>query len=262
VDNLDDTEKPHYVELLRLLGAVDGWVARIDPKAEPPQPAPGSPLCADDERTHPYQLSHAAWNSLSHAVDHLNCLHTLLKDARQIHMYAPYSLVRIALENASAAVWMLHPQGRADRVLRRLRFAVNDIRNGEEAKRLTGDLGPRTEEERIAQVQAIAERAGLCQIKAVRKVAYGEIVKAAGGALNPGTDMIFLSWRMCSGIAHGDFWTLFPASDSVELPGAPRGMGTFKITANVKILMYVTTVATHMTSLGWRLYELRCSPPF
>lgn len=186
---------------------------------------PGSALRADDQRTHPHQLSHAVWNSLSHAVDHLNCLHTLLRDARQIHMYAPYSLVRAALENASAAVWMLHPPGRADRVLRRLRFAVNDIRNGEEAKRLTGDLGPRTEQERIAQVRTIAERAGIGQTEAVRKAGYGEIVKAAGSALNPGADMIFFSWRMCSGIAHGDFWTLFPASDSVEIPGAPPGMG-------------------------------------
>lgn len=117
VDNLDDAERPHYLEMLRLLGAVDGWVARIDPVAEPPQPAPGSALRADDQRTHPHRLSHATWNSLSHAVDHLNCLHTLLRDARQIHMYAPYSLVRAALENASAAVWMLHPRVRADRVL-------------------------------------------------------------------------------------------------------------------------------------------------
>jgi hypothetical protein len=98
VDNLDDTERPHYAELLRLLSEVNGWVARIDPQADPPQPAPGSPLRADDERTHPYQLSHAAWNSLSHPVDHLNCLHTLLREARQIHMYAPFSLVRAALK--------------------------------------------------------------------------------------------------------------------------------------------------------------------
>ena len=63
-------------------------------------------------------------------MDHLNCLHALLKDAQVIHMFAPYSLVRAALENASAAVWMLHPSGRATRICRRLRLAVTNIRNG------------------------------------------------------------------------------------------------------------------------------------
>jgi hypothetical protein len=107
---VNDKDRPDYAELLRLLGLVDGWAARIDPDAGRPQPPPGSALRGDDLRTHPYELSHAAWHSLSHAVDHLNCLQTLLKDAGLIHIFAPYSLVRSALENASAAVWMLTRQ--------------------------------------------------------------------------------------------------------------------------------------------------------
>lgn len=259
---MDDQESQHYAELLRVLAEVDGWVARIDPRADRPRPAPGSPLRADDERLDPYQLSHSVWHSLSHGVDHLNCLRALLRDARVIHMYAPYSLVGCALENASAAVWMLQPPRRVGRVARRLRFATNDIRNGEEAKRLTNQPGTRTEAERMDQVHKIARRAGIDPAEAVRKVGFGEIVKAAGGALSPGADMNFFSWKLCSGITHGDFWTTPGAAQMAELPGAPPGTGTFKITANVKILMYVTTVATHMTSLGWRLYDQRSRPPY
>jgi hypothetical protein len=84
----------------------------------------------------------------------------LVRDAGGINMYAPYSLVRSALENASAAVWMLSPPGRLDRLTRRLRFAAADIRNGEDAKRLTGRVGPRTEDERMDQVRNIARAQG------------------------------------------------------------------------------------------------------
>jgi hypothetical protein len=177
-------------------------------------------------------------------------------------MYAPYSLVRSALENASAAVWMLHPRRRADRLTRRLQFAAADIRNGEEAKRLTGQQGPRTEAERMKQVRDIAQRAEIDPAEAVRKVGFGEIVKSAGAALSPGADITFFIWKLCSGITHGDFWTTPSAAQMAELPGAPPGVGTFKITANLKILMYVTTVATHMTDLGWSLYEQRSRAPY
>ncbi|MFF0372600.1 hypothetical protein [Micromonospora sp. NPDC005087] len=74
-------------------------------------------------------MSHAAWHSLSHAVDHLNCLRTLLKDAHMMHMYAPYPIPR-GVENACAAVWLLAPDDRAERILRRLRLAALDIRGG------------------------------------------------------------------------------------------------------------------------------------
>jgi hypothetical protein len=68
---------------------------------------------------------------------------------------------------------------------------------------------------------------------------------------------------MCSGIAHGDFWPTWSAMQRVELPGAgaPQGTGTFKIEANIRLLMYVTTLAADLTRYGWQLHDQRCSPP-
>ena len=63
----------------------------------------------DDDRLNPYHISHASWSSLSHAVDHLHCLRAVLRDAAIVPMYAPYTLVRAAFENACAAVWLLQP---------------------------------------------------------------------------------------------------------------------------------------------------------
>lgn len=150
---MEERDRPYYVELVRGLAAVDSWVNRIDPGANRQSAVPGSPLRADDDRTHPYELSHGAWHSLSHAVDHLHCLRSLVRDARVIHMYAPYSLIRAALENACAAVWMLSPSNRSERVTRRLRLAAVDIRNGEQAKELMGTVGPRSLEDRLGELK-------------------------------------------------------------------------------------------------------------
>jgi hypothetical protein len=213
-----DKHAAHYAELLSVLSQIDAWLPRMDPDVGNQWPLPGSPLRGDDDRAHPYQLSHAAWNSLSHAVDHLNCLRSLLKDAQVIHMYAPYSLVRPALENASAAVWILRPPGRPERIARRLRLAADDFRDGEQARRLTGMAGPRSEQERLDQVRDIAQRAGIEPREALRKVGYREIIEAASSADGPAADVIALCWRLCSGVAHGDFWTTFGASEGCHSP--------------------------------------------
>jgi hypothetical protein len=141
------------------------------------RPAPRSSLRGDDDRAHPYQLSHAVWHSLSNAVDHLSCLRALLGDAKIIHMYAPFTLVRAVLENACAAVWLLQPPQRKDRLTRRLRLAIADIRNGEQARQLIGQAGPRTEQERIDQIRAIASRAGIDAAAVWTEATHTEIVK-------------------------------------------------------------------------------------
>jgi hypothetical protein len=258
---MNDEDGPYLAELLRVLGESGTWAARISPDAERPRPAPHSPMCGDDNRLHPYELSHAAWHSLSHAVDHLGCLRALLGDAKVVHMYAPFSLVRAALENACAAVWMLQPPRRADRLTRRLGFAVTDIRNGEQVKKLTGQPGPRTEQERMEELRAIASRAGLDEAAVKRGASYTEIVQAVSDSAGTAAGVIYLSWKLCSGIAHGDFWPTWSAIQRVELPGAPQGTGTFKIEADVRLLMYVTTLAADLTRYGWQLHDQRCSPP-
>ncbi len=108
----------------------------------------------------------------------------------------------------------------------------------------------------------IAMRAGVDGKEAIRKVSYWAIVKAAGSAFDPQTNPALVSWKLCSGFAHGDSWPTWAAADRIELPGAPPGLSTFNVTANVKMLMYVTAFAVHLTRLGWHLYDQRSRPPF
>lgn len=54
------------------------------------------------------------------------------------HPYAQYPLLRAALENSSAAVWLLSPSPRDERLTRRFRLLYEDARNRDAATRLIG----------------------------------------------------------------------------------------------------------------------------
>lgn len=252
-----DDEQQLFAEMFRHLDKIDPWLKRMDPDGPHERPQERSELSRDNKETNPYQLSQAAWHSLAHAVDHLHCLRTLLRDAQRMHMYAPYSLARAALENASAAVWLLAPDDRAERILRRLRFAALDVRSGEAAKKLLGAAGPRTEAERLDDFRAIAKRRGLVESAAVKRVSYAEIVEVAGAGMRSGSKPFVFIWRMCSAIAHGDFWATMNVTKVEELPGAPPGIAHLKITANAKTLFFAVFFAVAMTEAGWSLLDQR-----
>jgi hypothetical protein len=259
---MDNKDGEYLTETLRILSEAAAWAARTNADASRLRPLPHSSLRADDDRTRPHELSHAVWHLLSNAVDHLSCLRALLGDAKVIHMYAPFTLVRGALENACGAVWLLQPPGRKDRLTRRFRLAIADIRNGEQARQLTGQAGPRSAQERIDEIHRIAARAGVEDTALKGKAGYSEIIKAVDES-GPANNVIEASWRLCSGFAHGDWWTTLSMSQRTSMPGSVQeGVGTFKIEANLGLLMRVTTLAVRQTGYGWQLYDQRCRPPY
>jgi hypothetical protein len=251
-----DPDAAHYADLVLSLSALDPWLARMDLRALIARPSVGSAMASDDQRLNPYQISHAAWSSLSHAVDHLECMRALVRDVRVIHRYAPYTLLRAGLENACCAVWMLQPSSRRERITRRLRLAVNDIEQGEAAREITKQKGPRTKGERLQQVSEIARLHGVDA--SPRPVGYGRIVESVGDA----DKVVLLAWKTCSGQAHGDLWSQVAGARMTELPGASVDIGSFAVTANVGLLEQMTAITLAMITQGWTLYDQRCRSPW
>lgn len=255
--NEKDTED--YRHLLSVLDRIDPWLSRIDHETEPARPQTGSPMQGDDNRLHPYQISHAGWGSLSNAVDHLHCLRAVLRDAAIVHMYAPYTLLRAAFENACAAVWLLQPPLRAERVARRLRLAMNDIHHGEAAKTISHQAGLHTRAERVGEIRRIASECAVDQKAASSRIDYRTIIEDVG---DPDRYM-FLLWSVCSGIAHGDFWARRAATTMVERPGSSSPeLAAFKVSASVGLLEQFTTITVGMTNRGWNLYDQRSRSPW
>jgi hypothetical protein len=259
---MDDHEKPIFDALLQMLEQIDPWLAVLAPDGPRPSPQPGSALVGDNNATDPFHLSHAAWFALSTAVDHLHAHRTMLRDARTIHMFAPYSLLRGAFENAAAAVWLLGPPNRDERVLRRVRHHAGNIKNAERLNELVGLADEMKQESRRQQLAAIAARRGFGRAQALKPVSYSEIVSWAGGHNGMGERLARLIWGLCSGTAHGDFWSLTALAGRVELPGAPPGIAHLHVTGDVGKLFYLTFFTVSMAMHGWRLFDLRSASPF
>ncbi|MGH3648782.1 MAG: hypothetical protein ACRDTM_16605, partial [Micromonosporaceae bacterium] len=251
----------HLAQLLSALKPLDGWLARVDPSGARESLAPRSALVGDDRYTDPYQLSHAAWNSLSHAVDHLHCLRSLIADARIVHMYAPYTVLRAALENAATAVWLLAPRTRTPRILRRLQLAALDCRNSNSIQTVMGHTPRRTLQDRLADLRTLAAARGLDPREATTWSGWGEILKAAGDRTDVGATLAVVIWKACSGIAHGDFWATISVSERAEIGGNAR-VTHQRIEANTSTLHYATRITVDMTAAGWALYDARARSPY
>ncbi|WP_328384365.1 hypothetical protein OHQ88_33420 (plasmid) [Micromonospora zamorensis] len=259
---MEEHERPFFDGMLGILDEVDTWRLRLDPEGPRRTVCASSALAGDDRRVSPHQTSHAAWIALSHAVDHLHAHRTVLRDAAMIHMYAHYSLLRGAFENASTAVWLLGPSGRRERLTRRLRYAAADIRNGERVREMMAAPARRPAADRLDDLRAIASRWGLDENLATKGVSTTEVVRAAGEHDVIGQTVAQLVWNLCSGTAHGDFWSMVALSDRVELPGAPAGIAHVRISANVERMFFLTFFSAAMISKGWALYDQRSASPY
>jgi hypothetical protein len=122
--------------------------------------------------------------------------------------------------------------------------------------------GTQSGQEWADEVRAVTNRAGIDDVLLDGGASYTEIVQTVDENGPPGS-LILLSWKTCSGFAHGDWWTTKNASCRTQIPGVTQeGIGAFQIEANLSLLMQVTTLAVLMTSYGWRLHDQRCHPPF
>jgi hypothetical protein len=262
-DQLSGEAQRQLVKIFELVGR---WRDRTGAAAA--VPAIGSSLRKDDEVTDPYQLSHAVIGALVSAVDHLDAVRALVRDAGILHARAPFTLLRAALENSATAVWLLAPANRNERVLRRLRLQWADALDGEVAHQVVGAEPRLSRDGWKGKLQAVARARGLPdeQILAVtrRPVSYSGIVKAAGdeaqGSNLNGQDALFC-WMLSSGIAHAKSWAvLSPALDRVEVPRVP-GLSENQVglilSASDKAVTLIANVTTLMVIEGWRLLDER-----
>jgi hypothetical protein len=258
---MDAEEGKWLEETLYVLQAVDVWAARIGDDGSGWQPAPRSALRGDDDKAHPYQLSNAAWLLLGGAADHLGALQALLGGAKVVPRSAAFTLVRAGLENACAAVWLLQPAKRTERLTRRLLLAKEDIRQREQARVLIDQAGPRTEQECLDEIRDIAKRSGLGDAALRGKATYTEIVKTVN-EIEPDRD-VQMMWKVCSAFSHGDMWAALGWSQRIPMPNpAEAGITTLRLEAHVGLLKLAASAGVWVTELGWRLYKQRCQSPY
>lgn len=258
-------EREAYERLAALFAVIDGWSEARESRVAV---QPGSRLYSDDQLTNPYQIiSHAVALSIGGARDHLHALRCLVVDAGALHMAAPFTLVRAAMENAAQALWLLRPPEQRVRVTRRFQMAVRDARERHRAMRLLIDaedahlLDDRDHAlaDQEARFAGLAEAAGISRHEVLRNApGWAAMIKAAGsddGA--PSGDNLEGLWRIGSGYAHGQSWSLLGTA-SLEQLGAQLDDPTileYRITADVPTVWTMASSAVLLLNEALHLRE-------
>lgn len=196
-------------------------IERLKDLALKPLPiAEGSVLWLDDRVTRPYQSSHAINYLILTAIDHLHCLKTAMQDAESQHIFAPFTLMRSAIEAASTALWLLNPNDRKTRVTRSLKLEYNNMTMLGRAYETMGVDAAETTTARLALLRSAIERAGIrSDVIMGSYPAVQNIIKNATqeAGLSP---VILAAWQLSSGSAHGKTWAGAHTATFTETDGS------------------------------------------
>lgn len=170
-----------------------------------------SDLAGDRAQVPDLWVDTLATRRLKVAVDYLAGVRDLVTGGT--HFYAPFALLRAALESAAAAVWLLEPEDRATRLQRLIGLHIDDTDN----KKSVQAMLPKELRDTFDHAPGIAKMIsdsgsprGKCKFPNYTSV-LKKIDDLAG---EPGS--IYLSWKVCSGFSHGTSWAtagLIPQSN-------------------------------------------------
>ncbi len=246
-----------------LIEQVLKWNELTDRK--PAEVEQGSDLHNDGAKSPVYDVGHAAYSGFAQAVDHLHANQALITEARMLHSFAPFSLVRGAMDNAALAVWLLAPTSQEERLTRRLHLAYEDMRQSDEAHHLLGPEAPappRPIEVRKHEVIDLAKSLNLDAGAVGGKwTGYEKIVRAAATE-TPGLkpDRVAHLWRCCSGFAHGRQWASLGLLDREEEVRSPN-VQNVRLTTTVEFVMLVASIPALINQRALALFEERRQAP-
>ena len=239
---------------------VERMMERVGTRGEFPIAA-GSSLAGDDAAADPYQVSHVIRMCITAGTDHLHAAKVLIVDQQVVHVAAPASLARGALETLAAAFWVLQPTRRDERVTRSLRWHAKNMRDAEAA---VGDLnlpGHRPLEEKLLKLDVVAAKRSLDTMAIRGGYTSTETVKCAEEHASNLPLGVVLPWRVCSGFAHGRPWAYLGVSDVHVTETGEGDVVGVRLTSNLAKALYPSLAAIHLLERLLRLYEQRSGSP-
>jgi hypothetical protein len=208
--------------------------------------------------SNPFEVSHAALYSITVAVDHLHSLRMLVQEAKSLHLFAPYTLNRAAVEAAATAVWLAAPRRRDERIRRRLKLQTQNARDSDSVAVRAGL--PSELQDRHRRIREIAGRRPNLDPNDIVGTPPGmeTIVRDAGTDCAVGADTALVVWKVCSGITHGRMWAGINLSDREELTRVGDIAGVHMTPAAGRVAL-MTGVSVAFTAEARRLFALRAS---
>lgn len=217
-----------------------------------------SSLHGDDRAAAPYQVSHVLRMCLTAAVDHLHAVKVLVVDAGTLHIAAPSSLSRGALENLATAYWILGPSQRNERIERTLRWHAKNFKDQQNAISELNHPGHETLESRRHRLYTVGETRGIAETTIRNGYSSTEAVKYAEST-DPDLPLgVVLPWRLCSGFAHGRPWAYLGFSVREEF-GREADIVNVKLTSDLDRALYPALSAFQLLQRFLRLYMDRAA---
>lgn len=200
---------------------------------------PGTELAGDDAAT-PYEhLSSQIETNLAVSLDNLRTVKLIMQDARTVPAFSHFGLIRNAIEAAGIGLWQLGPHSRDERVLRALQTSFEsrkDIHGLEAAMDGSFSRLPPTDRATL-RLEAIRDARSAIRGVSLRPPTITERLKEAQRyARDSGDFSLLVTWKMTSGIAHGQRSALYAILDR-EL------LSTNEVGARVNMTSSLSTIA-------------------
>jgi hypothetical protein len=274
----DDDEQKHLQALLAWGKGVEKLHKRYF--SDPPPLHAGSQILSDDAALRPYHMSHEVSQRLSVAVDCLDGLRVMTIDAQGfpviLRTFAPYPLLRSAIENACAVAWLLEPVDEFTRVTRRFELWArsHDARNDVEkiVKANADKKSPAHDPRGWSRDTDFIERMRVAGVPKVDKIlrdpkrnttSTTRMVDAGAAALAKGSRGAYeshhyaVTWRALSGASHGDLWALMslPDRDIVGEPDPETDRVGARVYMTASKMALWTDVATKAVKRAIGMYD-------
>lgn len=218
--------------------------------------AKNSALDIADQLSEPFRSSHTISFYILTAIDHLHALRALLLDAHAQHIFAPYTLIRSAIENAATAMWIMSDSAPRAIVVRSLKM---EHVNHRDVERAYETLGLKPDEMRSELLDGVITRNGMQKdgIKAsppgFLKV-LGDVAKAHNLDTTPA-----LIWQLCSGATHGRNWaSVVLAMLEAEDDGRAQVISG-KLTSDEKAIAHALLVVVPLVERTLNMHRSRCN---
>lgn len=227
----------------------------------------GSAMYGDDRATYPLPTSSYVRYLLMAGADNIAALRSMTVSEETetnldltLHPFAPYTLLRNALESAGTALWIIAPARRKERVLRTAKLEYADANLSKAALSSLGATDQETYDRRIKLVEDMIRPYPEIAWKDVTTYGVTGLLREIGELPSLTQVRPLAKWQICSGMAHGKRWAGLLLSD-MEAVGEPTtvGDGTFLLTGSYKHLLLLTHNAVAMQAEAMRLLRERCT---
>ncbi|MFI5689127.1 hypothetical protein [Streptomyces sp. NPDC051636] len=244
---------PHVARALRQINEWQKATSEPSPVVEA-----GSSLSGDDAKVPTLRVSSAAYQCFAHAVDHLHAVQALLFEAKVIHSYAPYSLLRAAVEAAGEAIWLLEPSSRQERIRRCLKRAYENVSKGRQFMDLSGlQQSGRTHEERIQELRDLATQHSLDPNGICGRWSTQAQLKYVDEVVLDGKEALAQNlWQICSGFAHGREWATLGLLERT-VHSQVGNVVQIRLSSSTEVLLNMLYMTTLLTTKAKALYDIR-----